>query len=201
MALQKLKGKDFITIAIFTVLIIVIDMIISMPTMILFGIKFSMIFGVGIAALLTTGVYMLMAAKVKKPGVMLLQALLRGLIFSLMSSPIMLLIMIVPAIIAELFISIPKKNDSLKYNGIAWGFATVIYSLHGVLIFHIMGMEKAVEKSKTMFTPEQLAAVVEVSNNWLLILASILVTALLCFVGYFIGKALLKKNFEKAGVV
>ncbi len=201
MAFQKLKGKDFITIAIFTVLIILIHFIISMATMVFIGIKFSMIFGIGIGSLITTGIYMLMAAKVKKPGVMLLQATLRGIVFGIMNTPLMLLIMIIPAIIAELFVSIPKKNDSLKYNGIAWGISTVIYSLHGILIFHIVGMEKATEQAKTIFTPEQLSTVVEVSNNWLFVVAVILITTFLCFVGYFIGKALLKKNFEKAGVI
>ncbi len=198
---NRLKGKDFITIAIFTVLLIIVDTVISMVSLMIFGMKFAMTFGVGIAQLISMSIFLLMAAKVKKPGVIFLSALLKGIIYTIMSTPIMLIITVVAGIIGELIVSIPKKNDSMKINAVGYSVFTMIYSLHGIIIFKFLSEERLAKIKATMFTPEQVSVVEEISNSVGPILLSLLVIAVLSLVGYFIAKGILKKNFEKAGVI
>lgn len=200
MSFQKLKGKDLIVIAIFTVLILAMDMIVGMSLMAL-GIFVAMIISVGVGCLINMSIYMLMAARVKKPGVITLHALLRGILYTVMSTPLMLVIAIVPAIIAELVISIPKKNASLGYNALAFGIFNVVYSIHGSLIVLLMGKERFAEYGPQMFSAENLNIILDSAFNGGLLFGTMAFTALMCSIGYFIGRRLLKRNFEKAGVI
>ncbi len=198
--LKALKGKDLITIAIFTVIIAVLNMIVGMIIMFI-NFNVAMISSMAFVSLISTGIYMLMAAKVKKPGVMLLFGILTGIIHTIMSIPIMLVIAIVPAIIGELVVSVPKKNNSLVFNAISYGIFNCTYALHGSFIILYMGKERFRAMGGSMFSEEQTEAALEAAFNGGLILLTIAVTALGCFIGYFIGKKLLKRNFEKAGVI
>ncbi len=199
MKLIKLKGKDLIVIAIFTIIIIVIEMAIGMACMMLLGMHFSMLFS-GVAGLFVMPVFMLMAAKVKKPGVLFIYALLSGLIYTIMSTPLMLLISIVPAIIGELIISAPKKNASLGYNAIGYTFFRTVYSLHGTFLILLLGKDNFKENG-TWFSEEQISQIFEYGFAAKSILITAGVTAIACTIGYFIGRKILRKNFEKAGVI
>ncbi len=201
MNVPLLKGKDLIVIAIFTVLIVVLLTAIGMIMMVSIGIHMSMLLGGGLGILFTMPVFMLMAAKVKKPGVIFLLALLEGLIYTLMSTPLMLLLTIVPGLIGELVVSIPKKNKSLSINALGYTVYSTIYALHGTFIVLFVGKDNFREFGKAMFTDDQITALLGDAFDVKLILITVVFTIVCGFISYFIGKRLLRKNFQKAGVI
>lgn len=196
----QLKGKDLVVIAVFTVIMFVIDMAVGMTSMMVFGIHIAMLFA-GLPVLFIMPVYMLMAAKVKKPGVLLVNALLYGLVSSVMSTFYMLLIIIIPAIIGELIVSLPRKNSSLGYNVIAYTFYRAVYSLHGTFIVLLLGRENFREKGAAWFGEEQMSRILDSGFEIKYVAATFGITVLCGIIGYFAGKSLLRRNFEKAGVI
>ncbi len=199
-SLNRLKGKDIITITIFSMLIYIVTMLIGMPMMFA-NFYLSMLASIGASCIINMGIYMLMAAKVKKPGVLFLHALIVGIIGTAMSTPLMFFIAIIPGLIAELIVTLSKKNDSLKMNAIAYTIFNCSYSLHGTIIVLYMGKEQFARMGASMFTDEQLDLILSMSFNVWVLVATVAITALGCLIGYFIGRKILKKNFEKAGVI
>ncbi len=198
--LNALRGKDLITIAIFSVVIIVLNKAVGLVIM-LINFNVSMVSSIALVSLISTGIYMLMAAKVKKPGVMLLFGILTGIVHMLMTVPIMFVTAIVPAIIGELVVSVPKKNNSLAFNAISYGIFNCTYALHASFLILYLGKERFQAMSGGMFSKEQTQEALEIAFNGGLSLFTMAITALCCFIGYFIGKKLLKRNFEKAGMI
>ncbi len=196
----RLKGKDLVVIAVFTVIMFVIDMAVGMTSMMVFGMHIAKLFA-GLPVLFVMPVYMLMAAKVKKTGVLFVNALLYGLIASVMSTFYMLLIIIIPAIIGELIVSLPRKNSSLGYNVTAYTFFRAIYSLHGTFIVILLGRENFREKGAAWFSEEQIDSILDSGFEIKYIAATFGITVLCSVIGYFAGKSLLRRNFEKAGVI
>ncbi len=189
---EKLNVRDYITTAICFVLLYVVFAVIGTPVgMSVVGNLF--IFAV--CALLWGTIYMLLFSKVNKKGVALLFGLILA-VLQLMNFWAIALVLGIGAVVSEL---VWRKLDRHK-------FSTMLICFTIQIVFWYLAQALPLIFLKDMY----LAAVPAYAELYSsvyelyvgpLFFAGLLATAIGCVLGGFIGKLLLKKHFEKAGIV
>lgn len=193
---KKLKGKDLITIGIFSAIYFVINFIF----MLMGGIHPVLwMLMPGFIAVFAGIPFMLMVAKVQKPGAVFLMGLITALIYFATGqfTLVILVAMASTCILSEIVRGITKYN-SFKGNSIAY----VIYSLGMVgsplpiWLFKKDFLAQIAEQGM----PLDVSAVEALSSNAMLI---VLIVAPIIggIIGAFIAKGLFQKHFVKAGIV
>ena len=193
---KKLKGKDLITIGIFSAIYFVINF----AFMLLGGIHPVLWLMPGFIAVFAGIPFMLMVAKVQKPGAVFLMGLITALIYFATGqfTLVILISMASTCILAEVVRMVTKYN-SFKGNSIAY----VIFSLGMVgspLPIWLFKADFLAQITEQGMPADYVAAVEALSSNAMLIVLFV-APIIGGIIGAFIARGLFKKHFVKAGIV
>lgn len=191
---EKLTVRDFITMALFLVLVFIIYSAVGMPLGVLLPI-YGAIFMHAVCALFWGTIFVLLYTKINKKWVPLSFSVMLSLIL-LMSAWYIVIPIVLGGIIAEI---VWQKFDRKKFSTMTACFTiqiTAWFSGIYIPLLMIADLSKLLKESYV----EMYAGIIEALMGPLFLIA-IVVTAICCIIGIFIGKALLKKHFEKAGIV
>ncbi len=193
----RLKGKDLISVGIFSAIYFVINFIF----MLISGLHPVLWILMPALIALCTGIpFMLMCAKVQKPGAVILMGLITGLIYFVtgMFTVVILISFAIACVLAELT-RVLTKYDSFKWNTLAF----VFFSLGMVgspLPIWIMRSQFLTQISQQGMPADYVSTLADLSSPPMLMVlfAAPIVCAL---IGAFLTRAMFKKHFEKAGIV
>lgn len=192
---NKLQAKDLINVGLFTALYFIIGCAVAIP------IGFVPIFLPILGALwaFITGIpFMIFATKVKKFGMVTLMGILSGLLMGLTGMGFWGVPMgVVFGLIGDL---IMKSGNYKSLKKTILGYAVFSLWMIGTYIPMYFMVEKAYKDFADGFGQEYATRVMEVMPMWslILVIAGIFLFAIL---GGLFGKAILKKHFEKAGIL
>ncbi len=194
---KGLKGKDLITIGIFSAIYFVINF----AFMLLGGIH-PMLWMLmpGFIAVFAGIPFMLMAAKVQKPGAVFLMGLITALIYFVTGqfTLVILISMASACVLAEVIRSM-AKYDSFKGNSTAY----VIFSLGmtgSPLPIWLFKADFLAQITEQGMPADYVSAVEALSSNAMLVVLFV-APIIGGIIGAFIAKGLFKKHFVKAGIV
>ncbi|WP_315524723.1 MptD family putative ECF transporter S component [Pseudoramibacter alactolyticus] len=189
---NRLNGRDLINIGIYAAIYFVIVMALAMTGLIpIFLILLSSMIGIigGIP-------FMLFLTKVKKPGMILIMSLIMGILMFVTGMTWMPIpFSIVTGIIAELV----YRNGGYK-NMRSAILTTGLFPLWACGNYLPLFLQKAQYfADRARFGQDYIDAVAKLTPNWMFFV--LLIATFACgVIGGFIGKALLKKHFERAGI-
>ena len=195
MEMEKLKIKDLVTIGVFTVIYFVLMFLSGM-----IGIVPILYLAYPTVAGIITGiVIMLFMAKVQKPGGLFILGLICSFIVIAMGNTYVIL---VHALISMAIAEIIRKTGgykSFKYNMLS--FAIFNTWICGFLMQVLLAKDKVIEIAETRGMGYayimKLIALLNLSSMILVYIGAIVGG----IIGAYIGKAFLKKHFEKAGII
>lgn len=195
MEMEKLKIKDLVIIGVFTVIYFVLMFLSGM-----IGIVPILYLAYPTVAGIITGiVIMLFMAKVQKPGGLFILGLICSLIVIAMGNTYVIL---VHALISMAIAEIIRKTGgykSFKYNMLS--FAIFNTWICGFLMQVLLAKDKVIEIAETRGMGYayimKLIALLNFSSMILVYIGAIVGG----IIGAYIGKAFLKKHFEKAGII
>lgn len=190
---KKLKVKDLVSIGVFGVIYFALMFGIGMMGMIpILFLIYPTVLGI-----IAGTVVMLFMTKVQKPWALFIFGMIAPLVmFAMGHTYVLPVISLIVMIIAELIRKIGNYN-SFKYNMLSYAvFSTWIC---GSLMQMLLAKEKYIELSMMMGKDyvEALEKLITYPHMALVALGAFLGG----IIGAYIGKALLKKHFEKAGIV
>ncbi|MFR9301793.1 MAG: MptD family putative ECF transporter S component [Fenollaria massiliensis] len=191
---KKLKVKDLVSIGVFAVIYFVLLYGVGMMGMI----PILFLIYPTVLAIVAGTVVMLFMTKVQKPWALFIFGMIAPLLmFAMGHTYVLLVLSLIIMIIAELIRKIGNYN-SFKYNMLSYAvFSTWICSS---LMQMLLLKEKYLEMTVGMMGQEYADALEK-----LITYPHMALVALGAFIGgiigAYIGKALLKKHFEKAGIV
>ena len=198
---RKLKGKDLITIGIFSAIYFVINFI-FMVAAALHPIMWILM--PGFIALFTGVPYMILASKVQKPGAVLIMGLIAGLIYYAtgMFTVVILITFASACVLAEL-IRLAAKYKSFTGNSISFAVFSLgmIGSPLPMWLFKDSFLEQVTEQSGPEVIPANFLSILSSLATDGMLVVLILAPVVLGIIGALIAKALFKKHFVKAGIV
>ncbi|WP_010291673.1 MptD family putative ECF transporter S component [Clostridium senegalense] len=194
---NKLQTKDLVTIGIFTAIYFVITILV----MILVAIApVIWLLYPGILAVVCGVIYMLLTAKIEKAGPVFIMSTITGIIYLVTGECtwVILATYVVTGLIAEVI------RSSFGYKSFKGNlFAYCVFSL-GMIgsplplwLFHDSFIQSIIEMGMDPSYVEKISTMV---SGWSFI-GMIIVTIICAIIGGFIGKSMLKKHFQKAGIV
>ncbi len=191
---NKLQVKDYITMGIIVAVYffgfnIIVGVLNAMSTKLLFIAQ-------GIASIILAPLYMLFIAKVqKKWAILTFGVIITTIMFVMMGFAWPILFGYIGVVIAE-FIARSGNYKSANKNNISYVFFSY-WSIGLGLVYYILG-DKLLKAAN--LTQEQIDKfMINLTSQTLII--GVIVMAFLAFVGGLIGKKMLKKHFERAGIV
>lgn len=198
---RKLKGKDLITIGIFSAIYFVINFIFMLAAALH---PIMWILMPGFIALFTGVPYMILASKVQKPGAVLIMGLISGLIYYAtgMFTVVILITFASACVLAEV-IRLATKYKSFTGNSISFALFSVgmIGSPLPMWLFKDSFLEQIFEQTgQGVIPPNYLSTLSSLATDGMLVVL-ILAPVVLGVIGALIAKALFKKHFVKAGIV
>lgn len=191
---KKLKVKDLVSIGVFAVIYFVLMFAVGMMGIIpILFLIYPTVLGI-----IAGTVVMLFMAKVQKPWALFILGMISPLMmFAMGHTYVLPVFSLIVMIVAELIRKIGNYN-SFKYNMLS--YAVFFTWICGSLMQMLLAKEKYIEMSVSMMGQEYADAL----EN-LITYPHMALVALGAFIGgiigAYIGKALLKKHFEKAGIV
>ena len=192
---NKLNGRDFITIGIFNAIGIVIYMAVAfaMATTVIGGFIAS-----GVSFMVAATVYILMAVKVKKKGVFTISGTLLGLIALSGGHLPHAVFAVIGGIICDLIIGNYESKGRMIIGYGTFALADFLGTVIPVILF---GTASFVERaSKWKMSEAQInEALSYFKVSWAVRFG--LITFVLACIGAFVATRILKKHFEKAGVI
>ncbi len=194
---KRLKGKDQITIGIFTAIYFVA----SLASNISGGLHpIIWIMSPVLAALLGATPFMIMVTKIKKPFAVLMMGIVVGFIYFIMGQfPItMPIAFVVGAIIAEIVRSITGYN---KFWSNALGYSFFCLGMTGSPLPIWVYRESFFTQIKEFGMPEGYIKGLEQLASPSMLFIMVILTLIAGFLGALIAKKLFNKHFAKAGVV
>lgn len=194
---RKLKGKDLITVGIFSAIYFVINFIF----MLLSGLHPVMwILMPGFIALFTGVPYMILVSKVQKPGAVLIMGLITGLIYFVtgMFTAVILISFASACILAEL-IRLATKYKSFTGNAISFAVFSV-GMIGSPLPIWLFKDSFFAQISGQGMSADYLSVLSSLATDGMLV-GMILAPVVLGIVGAMIAKGLFRKHFIKAGIV
>ncbi|MFS0820730.1 MptD family putative ECF transporter S component [Bacillus sp. 1P02SD] len=192
---NKWEMRDYITLAIFNVVMLVILTIITSLTN-----TFSFLIGGGIAALVNAPIYMVMSNKINKKGILLFSSIILGLFFLAFGFLYYLITMAAIGILCELIMWGKDAYKNTFRNAIGYSIYNVGYCLCGVVPL-VFFREQYVATLEQSYSQVQLDDLLHYygSPSWFLIIC--IITVLGAVAGSFIGHLLLRKHVKKAKLV
>ncbi|MEJ8547867.1 MptD family putative ECF transporter S component [Brevibacillus borstelensis] len=188
---NRWKMRDFITLAIFNVVMLIIMTICP-----IFTVVSHLVVG-GATALLNGPLYMVMSNKIDKRGVLFFTCIITGLYFVAFGYVYYLLTLAVIGIICELIVWGRDAYKNPVRNAIGYAVFYVGYSLCGVVPL-IFFREQYLAVVKKGYSPEQLETMLYYFETPSMILLMCAISAVGGLAGCFIGNRLMKKHVKKA---
>ena len=191
---KKLKVKDLVSIGVFAVIYFVLMFGVGMMGMI------PILFLVypTVLAIVAGTVVMLFMAKVQKPWALFILGMISPLVmFAMGHTYVVVVLSLIVMIIAELIRKIGNYN-SFKYNMLSYAVFSIWICSSMMQMFLVK--EKYLEMSIEMMGKDYvdvMEKLITYPHMALVVLGAFLGG----IIGAYIGKALLKKHFEKAGIV
>lgn len=194
---RKLKGKDLITIGIFSAIYFVINFIFMLMGGIHPVIWMLMPGNIAVFAGIP---FMLMAAKVQKPGAVFLMGLITGLIYFATGqfTVVILISMVLGCGLAELTRYLTKYNSG-KGNALSYLFFS--YGMVGSPLPIWLFRETFLTQIQEQGMPADYVEAVRMISSDSMLIVLFVAPAVGSVIGIFIARALFKKHFEKAGIV
>lgn len=196
---NRWKVKDVITLAIFNVILLVINMVVTFVVgMLLPGISY--VIGCAIAGIITGPVYMVMANRINKQGIILFTALINGMFYLVMGMPHYLVFFAVGGIVCELVMWGKGAYRSVPRNVIGYVLLYIFYFLSGVfpLIFF---RDSYLEAVGAMYTPEQTEAMLYYYGTPHIVLIACILAAVGAALGIIIGGIFVRRHIKKAKLI
>lgn len=189
---NKLKMKDIATIGIFSALLFVVTMVAGA----LMGISMVLnMYSVAVVAVLSAPLYMLIMAKVHKKGAVLLTFAIVGILWGLFGGIFVLIWMLGFGVVGEVLAS-KSKYQNYKMLTVSFGLYSVGYYLGAIApLYYYSAFWYGFDRPKE--TVDAMIAAAHSTAG----LAAIPVTLIAIVIGAVIAKRMLKKHFEKAGVI
>ena len=189
---NKLKMKDIATIGIFSALLFVVTMVAGA----LMGISMVLnMYSVAVVAVLSAPLYMLIMAKVHKKGAVLLTFAIVGILWGLFGGIFVLIWMLGFGVVGEVLAS-KSKYQNYKMLTVSFGLYSVGYYLGAIApLYYYPASWYGFDRPKE--TVDAMIAAAHSTTG----LAAIPVTLIAIVIGAVIAKRMLKKHFEKAGVI
>lgn len=194
---RALKGRDLITIGIFTALYFVVNFV----CMLLSGLHpYLWVFMPALDALLAGIPFMLACAKVPKSGTVLIMGMVPSLVYFItgMFTPLILGMMVGACVVAEVIRAATKYRS---FAGNTFAYAVFGFGMCGsplpLWVFHDSFVSQIAEQG---MGADYLASLDALSTTPMLI-AMFAVTIVAGLAGAYIARCLFKKHFEKAGLV
>ncbi len=193
----KLKGKDLITIGIFSALYFVLSLICNM----LGGFHAIVWFMTPVfAAIVCATPFMIMLAKEKKPFAIVISTTIVGLIYLItgvfpLSVPVTFFI---TGLIGEM-IRKSKKYQSFKADAIAYAFVSLGMAASPLPLW--TDTDNFIGQIKEFGMPQSYIDTCTALTSPAMLVLVIVLTIAGAFVGAYIAQKLFKKHFKKAGVV
>ncbi len=196
---QKLTVKDLVTIAIISVLYLLIRYAIAM--IIMPSVQAFMIASGAIDMLLCAPLYMVMANRVAKRGVFVIYATLVGVVDGLMGYLFLIPYFILAGIICELVML--GKDTYIKpiRNTLGWACYAFFFSFGNYIAVWFAGDAYSEQALANGLTQELLGIhrYYYTTPLWIFIISGLAIAGAL--LGSLFGHKLLKRHFKKAGVV
>lgn len=189
---NKLKMKDIATIGIFSALLFVVTMVAGA----LMGISMVLnMYSVAVVAVLSAPLYMLIMAKAHKKGAVLLTFAIVGILWGLFGGIFVLIWMLGFGVVGEVLAS-KSKYQNYKMLTVSFGLYSVGYYLGAITpLYYCPAFWYGFDRPKE--TVDAMIAAAHSTAG----LAAIPVTLIAIVIGAVIAKRMLKKHFEKAGVI
>lgn len=191
---NKLNIKDLVTIGVFAVIYFVLMFGIGMMGII----PILFLIYPAVLGIVTGPVVTLMMTKVQKPMALFIFGMISPIIMMAFGHTYIILVhSLIVVIIAELIRRIGKYK-SFKYNTLS--FAVFNTWICGSLMQMLLAKEKYLEMTVTMMGKDYANALENLINypNMLLVYLGAFIGGI---IGAYIGRAFLRKHFEKAGIV
>lgn len=189
---DKLNVRDYITTAILTVLIYVVFFVMGMP---LGSTPIGWIFTLAACAIPWGIIFMLLFTKVNKKGTALLVGVVLGLLQA-MNFWAVALIMVVAALISEV---VWRKLDRKKFSTMLLSYSIIVVGWFCGAFVPLIFLKDLYLKALPAYYDFYSSVFDVIAGPFFFV--ALVVTIVACVIGAFLGKALLKKHFERAGVV
>ncbi len=196
---NKWSVNNVITTVLMSLLLIVIQFVVNMVFM--FNEFTSMVLSTGITMLLLAPVYFLMVQRVNKRGVSFVYYSIVGIVYLIMGNWYLLPYMIIVGIVLELILLKEGSFNDSKKLSVAWIMASLMQN--GVNILPIVLFWDTWESfaKQSGMSKEYIKAYAHYFTDarWLIFI--IIFTTLCGVIGSVLASKLLKKHFEKAGIL
>lgn len=198
--MKKLSVKDVITIAILGVLMLVVQF--AVGGILGFNMFAALIVAPMLICFINGILFMLLAARVGKRGVFSIYAILVGLAYALMGYWFVTIYFVLIGLLGELLLM--RGEGAYRKPGrvsALWSIYSGLFIGSSVIPVHFMWESYSASALAGGFDIEYLNAVQQYFSEplWLLLIAGLAVIG--GFFGSLLGRRLMKKHFEKAGVV
>ena len=196
---KKLTVRDVVTVATMMVIYYFLCMI---PAQLTLAVPvLNIYFCAGIQGFICASFYLIAANRVNKHGLLLIWATVMGAINALMGFVFLLPYFIAVGAVAELTMIGKDTYRKPLRNGIGW----MVYGI-GMVIGNAIPIWLAWESytsaaSASGFQQDLIAMQIDFVSNPLLILLACAITAGLSMLGILFGQRLLRRHFQKAGVI
>lgn len=196
MITKRLVSKDYITIGLYTVINLVLSFLLSMITMpfLLWAYPYATAF----VLFFSCPIYLMLAYKIGKKGVLITYAVINGLFYTIMGAPFVLPFVLIGGSFGELILARKETYRNLKSQMLAYTIYNIIYGFCNYIIlaisadyyFSTMKIEGVLRDAyiKYMTTP-----------FWIMVALVALIIAIQ--LGCVFGYQMLKKHFVKAGYI
>ena len=194
---KMLKGRDLITVGIFSAIYFVINFVFMLMS------GFHPMIWILMPALIAlfTGVpFMLMCAKVQKPGAVILMGLITGLLYFVTGqfTVVILVTFVIGCALGE-FARAAMKYNSFKGNTIA--FALFSIGMTGSPLPIWIMRESFLAQITQQGMPADYVATLEAVSSPVMLVVMIVAPLVTAVIGAVLAKGMFKKHFKKAGIV
>ncbi|UHA72703.1 MptD family putative ECF transporter S component [Paenibacillus sp. 481] len=193
----SLKTKDYVLIGIFSILIFIVNGIVStLLTPVMFA---AMPLISGVCLFFSAIIYLIMAIKVGKRGVILLLGLVTGLVYAIMGIPLMLPFFVAAGLLGE---AVLLKGNGNQYKqvtrqSLAYASYGMLFGIGGYATIHVYGSDVL----EAMFSSEMSEIMRNFAYSPMWMLGSMLFSFVLTLLGCVFASNMLKKHFMKAGMI
>ncbi|ASA20165.1 MptD family putative ECF transporter S component [Paenibacillus donghaensis] len=194
---KKLKTKDYILAGIFSILVFVVNSVIG--TLLTPFMVSAMPLISGACLFFSAIVYLIMAMKIGKRGVLLLLGLVTGIVYTIMGVPLLLPFFTLAGLLGE---SILLKGDGGQYRRItrqslAYAAYGAVFGLGGYVTVYVYGSDYL----DTMYSPEMSESMFNFAYSPSWMIGSLIFSFVLTLLGCVFAAKLLNKHFIKAGMI
>ncbi|OZI10500.1 hypothetical protein CEW92_16545 [Bacillaceae bacterium SAS-127] len=192
---MRWKARDFITLAIFNIaMIIILSIAITVSSV------FSESIGGGLGALLTGPVYIIMANKINKKGVLFFSSTILGLFFIAMGMLQYLPVYIFFGILSEWAMRGKDSYRNTFRNAIGYSVYYLGFCFSGV--FPLMFFkEQYIATLEAYYSPEAMTNMIRLYETPSIVLFMCVLSVIGAFLGCYFGERLFKKHIQKARLV